>query len=205
MASKAEPGVGLTGTAGTAALQVWQAVADNCREALLRLFAGTAAAIALAHLQAMAVLLRHGRVVEQGDAPGPRGHRAGAGIGVEGLGGDQQAQGPDSAAVGVDPMGRGQHRGFAFTAELAQAGAQGLADGANGLRGCGHVAQAGPQGQGRGVHQGQGHVGVSAVAAAVDQAGFGGQFGFVDQGFHGQVGQVVWQLNPGCVGWPLRG
>ena len=71
--------------------------------------------------------------------------------------------------------------------------AQGLAEGADGLGGFGHVAQAWPQCQGRGMHQGQGHVVVGAIATAVDQAGFGGQVGFVDQGFHGQVGQVIGQ------------
>ncbi|MCY1441381.1 hypothetical protein D9M71_576940 [compost metagenome] len=107
--------------------------------------------------------------------------------------------------MGVDPLGGGQHRVFAFAAKVAQCGAQGLADCADGLSGFGHVAQAWPQGQGRGMHQGQSHVGVGAVTAAVDQAGFGGQVGFVDQGFHGQVGQVVGQRDFACLGWPLRG
>ncbi len=137
--------------------------------------------------------------------PGAGGQGAGVCLGIEGRGRDQQAECPDGAAVSVYPVGGGKHRGLAFAAELAQCGAQGLANLAAGLGGFGHVAQAWPQGQGRGVHQGQGHVVVGAVAAAVDQPGFGGQVGFVDQGFNGQVGEVVGQGDFGCLGWPLRG
>ncbi len=100
---RVEPGVLLTGTGGAATLQLWQAVADDGGEALLRLLAGAAGAVAAADLLAVAVLRDHGRVVQQGEAPGADGKGVGVRKGIEGRDRYQQAEGPDCAAMGVYP------------------------------------------------------------------------------------------------------
>ena len=135
----------LAGSSGAAALQLRQAVTDDGGEALLRLLAGAAGAVAAADLLAVAVLRDHGRVVQQGEAPGADGKGVGVRKGIEGRDRYQQAEGPDCAAMGVYPPGGGEHGDLAFTTELTERGTQGLADFTEGLRGFGHLAQAGPQ------------------------------------------------------------
>ena len=101
---------------------------------------------------------------------------------------DQQAQRPDSAAMGIDPGGRLHHPRFAFAAKPANGFPQG------------NVGRTPPallsqrvkrrlQAVGRTLHQGQVQVLMRAVAAAIHQARLGAESRFVNQAGAGGLGQ----------------
>ncbi|MNF64562.1 hypothetical protein D3C84_462980 [compost metagenome] len=157
-----------------AACQLRQAVGDHGGEAELGFFPCAPGAVATGDLGTMAVGVWCRAVIDQRDARRAQGDGVGIlALGLEGHGRHQQAQSPDGATVSVDAPGGSQHRGLAFTADAAQGFAQRLADFAVFQRRLGHLLEAGPEGQRRGVHQAQVQIAVGATTATVHQRRFG--------------------------------
>ncbi len=100
----------------------------------------------------------------------------------------QQAQRPDSAAVGIDPRGRLHHLRFAFAAQTADGFAQGDVRWPPPALLCQRMKRW-LQATGGALHQRQVQVLMRAVAATVDQTRFGAESRFVNQAGAGGLGQ----------------
>ncbi len=184
-----EPGVLLTCPTAAAHQQLWQALFDDGRKAVLGLFPCTEHAIGPADPRAMAVwVMRRSRVAQAGQCRGSCHNASGVGrVDLQRRRRAEQPQRPDRPAMGVHAASDAEHVGFAVPAQLAEGFAQGLADFAKLLRRFGHRLERRPQRMSRGVHQAQVQVDMRAVAASIDQPRLGREVGLVDQRLHRQV------------------
>ncbi|MNL53833.1 hypothetical protein D3C87_1771120 [compost metagenome] len=95
--------------------------------------------------------------------------------------------------MSIDAMGGGEHRLLPFPTDPPDGFAQRQTDLAKLAGRLRHFLERRPQRQRRSVHQSQVQIGMSAIAATVDQRRFWRQVGFVDQRVHRQVRQAFGQ------------
>ncbi len=192
-----EPGVLLTCPTAAAHQQLWQALFDDSRKAVLRLLPCTKHTIDTADSRAVAVGSdRYGRVAQTGQCRGRCRNTSGVRrVDLQRRRCAEQPQRPDRAAMGIHAAGDAEHVGFAVAAQLAESFAQGLANFANGLRRFSHRLECWPQRMGRGVHQPQMQILVRTAATPIHQPRLGRQVGLVDQRLHCQVRQALGQCR----------
>lgn len=204
-----EPGVLFAMAGGAAAFELRQRALQHRREAQLRFLTGSASAVALSDLNAVAEWTRRVTVVEQRKTRRTNRYAAcSRGFRVQRSGSDQQSQGPDRPAMSIHAARGVEHRLLAFATDAADGFAQGQADLTERCRNIGHRLEGRPQGQRRSVHQPQVQIAVGAIAAAVDQCRFRRQISLVDQRVNRQVRQPLGQaqgfgLQVECVHYQL--